>query len=116
VVAFRLEWVVAFRRNQWSPCGRNGWSPSTGIRSFHLQLSWSRFAALRCRRGDRLLDVKQVAERTTLVRATIWELERAGHFPRRRQVTANKVAWLESEVEAWIASRPTVQESRETLR
>jgi prophage regulatory protein len=64
------------------------------------------------RRGDRFLDVKQVADRTTLSRNTIWELERAGHFPHRRQVTTNKVAWLESEIEAWIASRPMATEVR----
>ena len=34
------------------------------------------------RRGDRLLDVKQVSDRTTLSRNTIWVLERAGRFPR----------------------------------
>jgi prophage regulatory protein len=68
------------------------------------------------RRGDRLLDVKQVTDRTTLSRNTIWCLERAGDFPRRRQITANKVAWLESEVDAWIASRPTAQETRESQR
>lgn len=28
-------------------------------------------------------------------------------------ITANKVAWLESEIDAWIASRPTARESRE---
>lgn len=67
------------------------------------------------RRGDRLLDVKQVSARTTLARNTIWELERAGQFPHRRQITANKVAWLESEVDAWIASRPTAQEAREGM-
>jgi hypothetical protein len=32
VGAFRLEWVVAFRRNQWSPSGWNRWSPSRGKR------------------------------------------------------------------------------------
>jgi predicted DNA-binding transcriptional regulator AlpA len=40
-------------------------------------------------------------------------LERAGGFPSRRQITANKVAWLESEIDAWIASRPTAQEARQ---
>src|ERR1700724_1028749 len=49
-------------------------------------------------------------------RNTIWGLERAGAFPRRRQITANKVAWLESEVDAWIASRPTAQEARDDRR
>jgi prophage regulatory protein len=32
-------------------------------------------------------------------------LERAGQFPRRVQVGAGRVAWLESEVEAWIAAK-----------
>jgi predicted DNA-binding transcriptional regulator AlpA len=40
-------------------------------------------------------------------------LERAGGFPSRRQITANKVAWLESEIDAWIASRPTAREARQ---
>jgi len=68
------------------------------------------------RRGDRLLDAKQVSDRTTLSRNTIWGLERAGAFPHRRQITANKVAWLESEVDAWVAGRPTVREAREDPR
>lgn len=63
--------------------------------------------------GDRLLDVKQVSHRTTLSRNTIWELERTGRFPSRRQITANKVAWLESEIDGWIASRPRVREARQ---
>jgi prophage regulatory protein len=61
------------------------------------------------RRGDRFLDVREVSDRTTLSRNTIWELERSGHFPHRRQITANKIAWLESEIDAWIASRPTAR-------
>jgi prophage regulatory protein len=64
------------------------------------------------RRGDRLLDVKQVAQRTTLCRNTIWQLEREGKFPPRRQVTTNKVAWLESDIDTWIATRPTAQAAR----
>jgi prophage regulatory protein len=68
------------------------------------------------RRGDRLLDLDQVSDRTTLARSTIWQLENAGQFPRRRQITANKVGWLESEIEAWIAGLPTVREAREDCR
>ena len=54
----------------------------------------------------KLLRIKQVIEATGLSRMTLWRLEKAGHFPARRQLGANSVAWLESDVTAWIESRP----------
>ena len=33
-------------------------------------------------------------------------LRRAGLFPEPLQITANRVAWLQSDILAWIASRP----------
>lgn len=53
----------------------------------------------------RLVRLPIVVERTGLSRSTIWRLERAGLFPRRRRISANVVAWLESEVSAWIEGR-----------
>jgi len=35
----------------------------------------------------------------------ILRLEKLGRFPRRVRVGANRVAWLQSEIEAWIAAR-----------
>ena len=35
----------------------------------------------------------------------IARLEKAGHFPKRMQLGANRVAWLCIEVEEWIAIR-----------
>lgn len=52
------------------------------------------------------LRLRQVISVTGLSRMTIWRLERAGEFPRRRQLGARSVAWLQSEVEQWIESRP----------
>ncbi|MCX7143777.1 MAG: AlpA family phage regulatory protein [Proteobacteria bacterium] len=43
-----------------------------------------------------------------LSRTTIWRMERAGCFPRRRQLSSNSVAWLQSEVEHWKQSRVSV--------
>jgi len=43
-----------------------------------------------------------------LSRTTIWRMERTGCFPRRRQLSANSVAWLQSEVEQWKQSRVSV--------
>jgi predicted DNA-binding transcriptional regulator AlpA len=39
---------------------------------------------------------------------TIYRLEARGEFPRRRQLAGNAIGWLESEVDAWIRSRPVV--------
>ena len=37
---------------------------------------------------------------------TLYEQIRAGSFPRPRKLTKAAVAWLEAEVEDWIATRP----------
>jgi len=58
--------------------------------------------------ADRLLSQAEVQERTGTSRTTIWRLERAGEFPRRRQIVGHRVGWLESEVNEWLASRPVV--------
>ena len=56
----------------------------------------------------RMLRAKEVLVRTQLSRSTIWRLERAGVFPARRQISCGRVAWVESEVNAWLASRAAV--------
>ncbi len=40
-----------------------------------------------------------------LADSTIYELEKAGNFPKRFYLTARCVAWNLAEVEAWIAER-----------
>ncbi|HLB43131.1 MAG TPA: AlpA family phage regulatory protein [Gammaproteobacteria bacterium] len=49
----------------------------------------------------------QVSNITKLSKSTRWRLEKAGKFPKRRQLSANAVGWLASEIEEWIASRET---------
>lgn len=56
----------------------------------------------------RLLRLPEVIERTGLARMTIWRMEIEGRFPPRRQIGDRAVAWVESEVDDWIASLPTV--------
>jgi len=53
----------------------------------------------------RLLSRKQLLERVPLSFGTIWAKMRAGQFPRSYDI-GGKSAWLESEVESWIRSRP----------
>ncbi len=50
---------------------------------------------------DRFLRESEVRRITGLSRTTRWRLERHGDFPRRRQISANAVAWLESEIRQW---------------
>jgi prophage regulatory protein len=57
---------------------------------------------------DRMLDKAAVEQATSLERKTIYRLEKAGKFPPRRQISPIRVAWLESEVLAWLASRPVI--------
>lgn len=56
--------------------------------------------------GERILRVDEVQYRTGLCRTSLWRLERAGKFPRRRAVLGQRMGWLESEVDEWIRQRP----------
>lgn len=52
-----------------------------------------------------LLRVKRVMERTGIPFSSLYQLINAGKFPRPVQLSPNRVAWVESEVEAWIRQR-----------
>lgn len=52
------------------------------------------------------LRIRQVMQLTGLSRMTIYRLELSGKFPKRRQLSENSVAWLESDIAAWADSRP----------
>lgn len=53
----------------------------------------------------RILPLKEVRARIPYSSVQIWRKESAGEFPRRVRLGANRVGWLESEIEAWIASK-----------
>jgi len=57
----------------------------------------------------KFLRVRQVMQLTGLSRMTIYRLERDGKFPKRRRLSQNSVAWLESDIDAWADSRPEVE-------
>ena len=56
----------------------------------------------------RFLRIGQVIDKVGLSRPTIWRLERAGEFPKRRQLGKRSVGWVEEEVEEWMQSRVVV--------
>ena len=55
---------------------------------------------------DRLLKMVDVRKITSLAKSTIYNLMDCGDFPRPLQVGAKAVRWRESEVAAWLESRP----------
>jgi prophage regulatory protein len=53
----------------------------------------------------RILRLPQVLDVTGLGKTKIYELQAAGHFPMRLQITRHSVGWIEREVQAWLAQR-----------
>ncbi|MBI1650113.1 helix-turn-helix transcriptional regulator [Hyphomicrobium sulfonivorans] len=53
----------------------------------------------------RLIRLKEVARRTGLGRSTIYAMIAVNLFPRQVELTSSRSAWVEAEVDAWIAER-----------
>lgn len=53
----------------------------------------------------RLMSLGEVAETTTMSRFLIAALAKEGHFPKPIPLTVKRIAFVRSEVEAWIDSR-----------
>lgn len=53
--------------------------------------------------GNRLLRRKEVENRTSKSRSAIYEGIRKGTFPAPLPIGTKSVAWLESDIEKWIA-------------
>ena len=53
----------------------------------------------------RLIKLKEVIEKTSLGRSTIYEFMTKGTFPKQVSLGAKSVAWIESEVDDWIMER-----------
>lgn len=58
----------------------------------------------------RLITKKQLRSMVPYTPQHILRLETKGKFPRRVQVGANRVAWLLSEIENWVAERVSQRE------
>ena len=52
------------------------------------------------------LDLPSVAEALSLSMATVKKLVAAGDLPKPRQLTAKRVGWRVTDIEAWVESRP----------
>ena len=57
---------------------------------------------------DSFIRWPQVKAITGLSRTTVWRLEKAGQFPKRRSLGAHSVGWLQSELAGWASARKVV--------
>ncbi len=55
--------------------------------------------------ADRLLLPQEVVQRVRLSKPTIYRLRRAGEFPAPIVVGRKRIAFRESEIEMWLATR-----------
>ncbi len=56
----------------------------------------------------RFIRRREVQQLTGLSQTTLWRLEKAGTFPRRRRLSSHAVGWPLSEIEAWLSARREV--------
>ncbi len=56
-------------------------------------------------RGKRVLRLPEVISKVGLSRATIYRLQEAGEFPSSIRLGRSAVAWVETEIDGWIADR-----------
>jgi prophage regulatory protein len=61
--------------------------------------------------ATRFLSFAAVRDRVGKSRSQIWRDERDGKFPKRVQLGPGRVAWVESEVEAWAQARLAAREA-----
>lgn len=54
----------------------------------------------------RYVSFKELSERTTLCRATIYNIVERGELPPPERLTPRRVGWPVEVVDAWLASRP----------
>jgi prophage regulatory protein len=66
--------------------------------------------------APRLIRRPEVLERVGLSSSTLYEMTAAGEFPAPIPIGRQAVAWLDSEVDAWIKERIDLRDSRQRKR
>lgn len=56
---------------------------------------------------DRCLTLKEIEALTSLRKPTIYRLMKTGDFPAQVRISPNRVAWMLSTIEDWLAERMT---------
>lgn len=51
------------------------------------------------------INIRQVAEKVSLGKSTIYRMVADGDFPKPFSLGANRTAWLEEDIDAWLATK-----------
>ncbi|WP_009522283.1 AlpA family transcriptional regulator [Imbroritus primus] len=51
------------------------------------------------------INIKQVAEKVSLGKSTIYRMVAEGEFPKPFSLGSNRTAWLEEDIDAWLATK-----------
>ena len=51
------------------------------------------------------LRIKQVVEKVTLSQSTIYAMIAKGKFPKPFELTPGRVAWIEADIDRWLAEK-----------
>ena len=62
------------------------------------------------REVDKLITEDAVLQKVPFGKTTLWSMVKDGRFPAPRRATPHRKAWLASELDAWIKSRPVVEQ------
>ncbi len=62
------------------------------------------------REVDKLITEDAVLQKVPFGKTTLWSMVKDGRFPAPRRATPHRKAWLASEIDAWIKSRPVVEQ------
>lgn len=60
--------------------------------------------------NSRILRRKELAQRLAISEVTVWRWERRGLLPPKRKIGPNVRGWLESDIEAWWASKASANQ------
>lgn len=62
----------------------------------------------------KILRINDVAKRTGVCRATVYNWLKSAEFPRQIQLGPKSVGWVASEVDAWLAGRIAARDTQIT--
>ncbi|MEW6562805.1 MAG: AlpA family phage regulatory protein [Pseudomonadota bacterium] len=54
---------------------------------------------------NQILRPKQLSKKLSISPATLWRLQHADDFPKKVQLSARAVGWLQSDIEAWLEKK-----------
>ena len=56
----------------------------------------------------RFIRPKELSKKLSVSIPTLWRMEKSGQLPPKRKIGKRAVGWLDTDIDEWLKSRPTV--------